>query len=113
MRTFRPLLICAALAIGSQAAIAQTPMAPAPGVTPPPERITATTTDPLVQKRMSNAAANQDYKANKKAAARRYKAAKRKAATERKLEHKDAENAAKANMTSPPAPAPGTGQVQQ
>ena len=124
MRIVHPLLLSAALALAGQTAFAQTQptipgamapapdAAPAPGVTPAPQRITATTTDPLVQKRISNADANAQYKDQKKAAKRRYKMASKKAATNRKLAHVDAENTAKEDTTPTAAPMPGTGQAQ-
>ncbi|SDV46382.1 hypothetical protein [Chitinasiproducens palmae] len=90
MTRFQSMLLASALTIGATgAAFAQTtPTTDAPA-TPPEQRVTAQTTDPLVQHRNDNSAANAEYKQNRKAAKSDYKQRVKAAKADRKQLKKD------------------------
>lgn len=128
MTRLHTLLLASLMTVGAGAAVAQTaPMASpntdpaAPSASAPVEqRVVAQTTDPLVQHRQDNAAANAEYKQNKKSAKAAYKQRVKAAKADRKQLKKDSAQEERAAMygnggspTTMPAAGPSTSGAQQ
>ncbi|AEG67746.1 hypothetical protein PP715_16085 [Ralstonia solanacearum] len=115
----KTMLTLAAAALVASAAFAQ--MTPAPETAPPTAGMAqaapqgqgpiTSSTDPLVQKRIDNKAARDEYKARKAEARAGYRDEMKAAKANRKTEKQEASTRRKEEMMKPggPAPTPGSG----